>query len=228
MTIYVALDSIDGQTLPTGRIVGINRTVAGLTAAGFAAPTYTTGNNRVVAIDETDDAVWDNDCVPGWFLVGGVVQFTTPVTDLEGLREDIRAAQAQIKAWAVGLDAPAVGQPLAKVQQGHARLYSGLGALYIVCTDATRTIPYRKAYAGLLRQGAADVIKPEQFYSLDTGSFDEPERGDSAIDWWSWVSAPDAPGVPARENIGSNTVIRGNVPAAVQLIGDDWVTGLTG
>lgn len=78
---------IDGHDLPTGKIVGMNSTVAGLREAGFSGRMYR--NRRLVEVDESTDA-WNPDAVPGWFYEdGNVVRALTP-TNSEVVQNDIR------------------------------------------------------------------------------------------------------------------------------------------
>jgi len=68
MTIYLALDYISASfDLPNGEIVAINRTTAGLEAAGYGTAQGYTGNRRR-SIDETS-ADWDINCEPGWYYL---------------------------------------------------------------------------------------------------------------------------------------------------------------
>ena len=100
MTLYLALDQIDGHSIPgqgTGaaRIAGINPTRAGLVAAGFT-PAKGYDALTVQTIDETDSAVWDSDCEPGWYLVGNAVQQAQPLTPAQLVARDIVRFRAAV------------------------------------------------------------------------------------------------------------------------------------
>ena len=82
MTIYFAIDAVDGLTLPNGEIVGIAGDLARLRTNGFDAATYT--GNRLAQI-EHDAAGWNNACESrltdsgttlhhGWYWINGAVK----------------------------------------------------------------------------------------------------------------------------------------------------------
>ncbi len=89
MTIFVALDPVDGFALTDAAlIVGINATAPGLRRAGFGVGTYI--NNRLRDIDETDSDVWDPDCAPGWYWTdANGVQERAPLTNAQQVAQDI-------------------------------------------------------------------------------------------------------------------------------------------
>lgn len=222
MTIYLAIDAAASAPLPNGLIRGIAETSADLVAQGFSASTYT--GQRRPSIDETDSTVWDNDCVPGWYYVGGAVQRQPPVSQLSQLRSAISAFQAQIVEWQDNLNARGVGQPPAKVTQGHNRLYSGLAATYITCRDAGNPLTSRIAFAQLMRYGALDITNVDGFYLQDTGTFDNPPiRGESG-DWFAWVDITANP--VARVNLTSSVRVPGAVAESVNLLGN-WQAEIT-
>ena len=227
-TIHLAIDSADGLTLPAGEIVGLSDSLQGLRDAGFAAATYTGG--RITTIDDTAGS-WDSDAVPGWYLTArsSATNFALsdrlPPSDVEDVRNAVRAFQAQVIAWSKELNDRAVGQPRVKVRQGHDRLYSGLGATYLNCNDTSIPINDRKAFATLMRFGALDITKVDDFYTEDTGSFDEPQgRDGTAADWYAWVDVEANP--VARVNLLSSVTVNGAIAADVNLL-SDWAADIT-
>ena len=101
MTLYLALDTLAGfDVTAAAQIAGINPTARGIEAAGFASADGYTGS-RLVTIDETDDTKWDDDCAPGWYLVGGVVQEEPPLTHTEQVAHDIERFQAAVEREAL-------------------------------------------------------------------------------------------------------------------------------
>ena len=231
MTIHLAVDSVAGVALPNGEIVGIAETAQGLVDQGFSASTYT--GNRVSTIDETDSSVWDNDCVPGWYLVGGEVQFNVPVSDLERLKAAYRRLHRQLNDWADGLDALSRGQPVAKVQSGHDWLYYAKYAAYLFANNLTstsnggtaqnpRSVNVRIGWAGALAQGALGVTSPAQFYADPN----EPNPPTNPISWRN-VTSPYA----ARSLANALDIW----PAAtapdvdtIDLATGSWINSLTG
>ena len=85
---YIALDptGITGHDLPTGWVVGMNSTEAGLRAAGFDATTYT--GNRIVNVDEST-AAWNKDAAIGWFWHNGALKRELPLTNAAQVQRDI-------------------------------------------------------------------------------------------------------------------------------------------
>ena len=227
-TIHLAMDAAAGLTLPAGLIRGLSDSEQGLRDAGFAAATYT--GARLTTLDDAAGD-WNADVQPGWFLtertsatdyaLGQVI----PATDLDDLREAVRAFQAQVIQWSMELNARAVGQPQAKVDQGHARLYSGLGAAYLICRDTARDVNDRKQFATLMAFGAADIRKPDDFYSQDTPTYAEPERGDATAQWHAWVNIEANP--IAQVNLADSVAVVGNIATDVNLLAD-WAADLTG
>ena len=101
MTLYLALDPVTGFAQgAAGAIVGINPTATGIEAAGFASADGYTGD-RLVTIDETDSSVWDDECEPGWYWVGGAVQQAVPLTLAEQVARDIRRFQEAVEREAL-------------------------------------------------------------------------------------------------------------------------------
>ena len=101
MTIRLALDPITGHDIDTtGVIVAISPTTAGLDALGFDSAAGYTGD-RVVSIDETDSAVWNNDCEPGWFHHSNAVQIARPLTVTEQIAVDTSNFQESVEREAV-------------------------------------------------------------------------------------------------------------------------------
>ena len=104
MTVYLALDPVDGLPIATTgliRVIGntaVNARLA-LVAAGLSVFDYT--GNRFVSIDETDDSVWNINCEPGWFIKGGVVQQHKPLTDALQVAVDIRNFKESVEREAV-------------------------------------------------------------------------------------------------------------------------------
>ena len=226
-TIYLAIDNADGLTLPAGEIVGMSDSEQGLRDAGFAASTYT--GNRLTTVDDTA-AGWNADAVPGWYLTSRTnvnnyaIGPAVPPTDIQDLQNAIRAFQAQVVQWSHELNLKSIGQPQAKVAQGHARLYSALGAMYLICRNTTNSLTDRKAYATLMRRGAADIQKPDDFYTEDTPSYDEPRRGDNLATWHSWVDISLNP--VAQVNLADSVGVTGNIPVGVSFL-SDWASTIT-
>ena len=101
MTIRLALDPIAGHDISdTGVIVAISPTTAGLDALGFDSAAGYTGN-RVVSIDETDSAVWNNDCEPGWYHHSSAVQIARPLTVAERIAVDISNFKESVEREAI-------------------------------------------------------------------------------------------------------------------------------
>jgi len=121
VAIYLALDELPVLALPdNGRIVGINATAAGLQAAGLTAAAGYTGN-RVRSIDDSDAAVWTNDCEPGWYLKGGAVQAERPLTDAQQVAVDVASLQASVNREVADLEELLARERIAPhVDSGHA------------------------------------------------------------------------------------------------------------
>ena len=227
-TVYLAMDSATGLTLPRGRIAGLSDSVQGLRDAGFTTSPYS--GTRLTTIDDAA-ANWNSDVEPGWFLFTrtSATNFTLgqsrPLTDLDDLRQAIRDFQSQVVVWSANLNARGVGQPIAKIDQGHNRLYSGLAATYLICNNNTdHTLDQRKQYATLMRFGAADITKVDDFYTEDTGTFNPPpNRGDSG-DWFTWVNISANP--IARVNLVNSVSVTGTIAASVNLLGN-WFEDIT-
>lgn len=221
-TIHLAIDAEAGLTLPAGQIVGLSDSLQGLRDAGFSNSPY--NGNRRTTIDDAASG-WNSDVVPGWMLrsrTSATVYELGPnvaISDLEDMRNAIRDLQAQVIAWSRELNDRAVGQPRAKVRQGHDRLYSGLCATYLNCRNTTYSAANRKAYANLMRFGALDITKVDDFYTEDTGSFAEPpNRGESTAEWYTWVNITANP--IERVNLVNSVRVIGDVPVSVNLLGD--------
>jgi len=100
---YLALDRITGYSAPTGRIVGLNQTLPGLRAAGFAGTTYR--GTRLVDVDESDSTAWDPNCTIGWFWQDGAVsqsltanasdQLALDIAVFKGIFESVEASDFQ-------------------------------------------------------------------------------------------------------------------------------------
>ena len=221
MTIYLAIDAVTGQALPNGVIAGMDTDLDRLRNRGFARATYT--GNRLATIDHTA-AGWDNDAQPGWFWLGGEVKPAIPATNLDDLKDAIRTFQGQVVGWSAGLVARGVAQPRAKVDQGHDRLYSCLGAVYLGARDTSHTLTNRKIWVSNLTTGAQDIRKVDDFYTEDTGSFDEPPARGTSGSWYAWVDI-SAPGTKLA--LTSSVAITGTVPAAIDLLDTEWVDALT-
>ena len=86
--IFLALDrtNIDGHDLPTGRIVGINKSRTDLRAAGFDGRTYR--GQRLVQLN-LSSSNWDDDCTIGWYYQGGKVVQSLAPTSIEQVQSDI-------------------------------------------------------------------------------------------------------------------------------------------
>ena len=230
MTLYLAVDPVTGITLPSGQIVGIAETAAGLVAQGFASQTYS--GNRRPTINETDASVWSNDCEPGWYYNNGSVQLNAPQTDAQRLQAGFRAFHQQMNNWADGLDALSRGQPASKVQAGHDWLYFAKYAGFLIANNLTstsdggtptvRSVNVRLGWAGAMVQGALNVASPAQFYA----DLNEPNAPTTPISWRN-LTSPYA----ARE-LGSATIIRiaSSAPSidTINLATGTWIEQLTG
>ena len=100
MTVRLALDPVAGFRLnQVGLIAAINPTVSGLDAV--TQTTYTGFGVR--NIDETDTAVWDDNCEPGWYWADGKVQPSKPLTNAERVVVDIanfkEAVEREAQDW---------------------------------------------------------------------------------------------------------------------------------
>ena len=216
-TIYLAIDEVDGLTLPLGQIKGLSDSEASLRTAGFDATTYT--GNRLSTVDD-QAAGWDNDVEPGWYLTAtNTVADTLPSTDLADLRQAIRDFQAQVLQWYAAVNALAVGQPADRVADGRRRLYEALGAVYLFSTNTANSLADRKLFASNMRFGAADITKADDFYASTVSVLggDDPDRT-GAVDWHCWVD-PTNPGGP-RRNLANSAVVNGMVGGATNLLGD--------
>lgn len=87
--IFLALDrtGIDGHDLPTGKIVGINKSRSDLRAAGYDGRKYR--GQRLVQLNINSDK-WDDDCTVGWFYQNGAVVRSLAPTNAEKVEGDIR------------------------------------------------------------------------------------------------------------------------------------------
>lgn len=232
-TVYFAIDAADGLSLPDGLIVGMSDSLTVLRSNGFAAGTYT--GNRLAQIDH-EAAGFNADCQPrllgsdgttvlrnGWYWIGGETKARIE-SELLDLQEAIRTYQRQVVAWNAELIARGVGQPPGKVTQGHNRLYSSLGYIYLISRDSSNSLADRKILVANMTTGAQDIRKVDDFYTADTGtSFDAPPRGESTSRWTGWVAIAN----PGTKLLLANSVeIVGNVPVAVNLLGDDWVAAI--
>ncbi len=234
MTVYFAIDNADGLTLPNGEIVGMSFSEANLRANGFDASTYNATNNRLAEIED-DDNGFNSNCEPrlvvdgatirnGWYWINGETKASIPPSDLDDLKQAIRTYQRQVVAWNGELVARGVGQPIAKVQQGHNRLYSSLGYIYVVCRNSSHSLADRKILVANMTTGANDIRKVDDFYTEDTGAFAEPgARGNTARDWYSWVDISDP---STKLNLTASVSVSGAIATDVNLLGDDWVAAI--
>lgn len=209
MTLHIAVDSVPQVALPSGKIVGIARSVQGLRDAGFAASTYT--GNRVSSIDETADGVWDNNCEPGWFLVNGNVQQAEPRSALEKMQDALSAFLTQCDDWENGLNAQATGQPATKVAIGHDYLWRARGGAYLIGNDTTLTAAEREAWAKQAIFGAADITSVASFYMHF--------RGTGVSNWITWVQIDRTanPKTFTRVNLANAIAVSGTIPDNIVL-----------
>ena len=234
MTIYMAIDQADGLTLPDGEIVGLTDNLTRLRTNGFDATTYT--GNRLAQVDESTNN-WNSACQArivdasdntienGWYIVSGAVKPTVPSSELQDLKDACRGWQQQVVAWNEGLILRGIGQHRNKVAQGHDRLYSGSGAVYLYANNTSHSLANRKIFVANMSTGAMDIRKVDDFYTEDTGNFpDVPERGTSG-NWFCWVD-PASPG--DKLNLIDSETITGTIAASVNLLGDEWVAALSG
>lgn len=84
--IFLALDRIDGIDLPTGRIVGINKSRTALRNAGFDGRTYK--GQRLVQIN-VNSQNWDDDCTIGWYYQDREVRRKLTLTNAQIVENDI-------------------------------------------------------------------------------------------------------------------------------------------
>ena len=233
-TIYLAIDEVTGLTLPNGEIKGLSDSEANLRTAGFDAITYT--GNRLSTIDD-QTAGWDDDVEPGWFRIGATVVAAIPPTDLQDLHQSIRDFQSQVVSWGENLNARSIGQPRAKVDEGHDRLFSCLGALYLIANNTAHSQTSRKLFAANLRFGAMDITKVDDFFTASTNPFPPTSAQDATIvdsgesrtrfhtpgivsRWYTWVNIT-TPGV--RVNLNDSVFVNGNVPTTALLLGEEWI-----
>ena len=164
MTIYLALDPIDGgPALPSGRIAGIGETSAGLTAQGFSQSTYR--QNRRRSIDETDSDVWDNDCEPGWFYnhAAGAVQLEAPMSDLDTLKSRFRAFHDSAEKLSIKLSARAAAgwHSPELVLKGQSWIFHAAHeAAYMVGLNTSHSAAVKARFA-LVGKGILDAIFAE-------------------------------------------------------------------
>ena len=154
MTIHLALDPARADHgFPDGRIAGINRTEQGLRDAGFDNPPYT--GQRLVTIDETDGAVWDGACVPGWYYVAGAVVAALAQTDTEQFNADLARFQAVYERADVDLQALLVWERTDRREvAGHTWVEDLLHGWMIPWTR--RCVAAAAAYRALLAQASPD------------------------------------------------------------------------
>ena len=224
-TIHLAVDAVTGLALPDGQIKGLSDSEAGLRAAGFAADPYT--GNRLSTIDD-EAAGWDDDAQPGWYLIGAAVMPKVPSTDLDEMKDAMRAFQNQVVAWSAELTHRGVSQKPAKVTQGHERLRNALGAMYLICRNATHTAANRKIWATRMVRGALRIQSVDDFYSTDTVDFPPQgqtvgEPGMATSRWYCWVDISN-PSVAVA--LDGSVYVTGNVPASVNLLGEDWIDAI--
>jgi len=142
----------------------------------------------------------------------------------EGIPAAARLALDAFTGWARQLEQVGRAQPDAQRAKVHDYLYRGLEGLYLTLTDKSATA-YNEAgkikYAEEWGSGAADVTDARTFYAkakiltAPTGPF-------------SWVSNPTAPtDTPQRLNLANGVTVSGTEPDDVDLIGGDWIAGLT-
>lgn len=82
----LALDTIsDSYPLPSGVIVGLNPTVAGLRDAGFPEATYT--GQRLVEVN-TATSAWDQNCTTGWYWQDSQVRQFLQLTNADKVQRD--------------------------------------------------------------------------------------------------------------------------------------------
>ena len=223
--IHLAIDQVAGLTLPSGEIKGLSDSVQGLRDANFDATAYT--GNRLSMIDDAS-AGWDSDVVPGWFLVGAAVQPFVPLTDLDELKNDIKAFQSQVSAWSEELSARGVAQKPTKVTQGQERLRNALGAAYLICRDTNHSAANRKIWVTNMRTGALQIQTVDDFYATDTADFPPAgqtvgEPGDANSRWYCWVNIT----APATKLLLTASVfVTGNVPTDVNLLDPAWVDAI--
>ena len=235
MTIYFAIDTVNGLTLPNGEIVGIADDLARLRTNGFDAATYT--GNRLAQI-EHDASGWNNACEArltdsgttlhhGWYWIGGAVK-PSYSTDIADLKAAIRGFQSQVVGWSQELVHRGVGQTRAKVDQGHDRLLSALGACYLICRNTSHSQTNRKIWISNMTTGANDIRKVDDFYSSDTATF--PPNGETVntfgavSNWYCWIDI-SAPGT--KLNLASSVAVSGTIPTSTVLLADTWVEALT-
>ena len=224
MPIYLAIDEVPSVALPDGEIVGMSDSLAGLRAAGFTSPPYR--NNRRQQVDETTSA-WNQECIPGWYLVSGSVQQAKPLTALERKKAALRSLHVQLHVWADGLDEAARGQPIRRVNAGHQWLFYKHYAAYLIgsglVNGATYTDDQIIAWAAASATGAADTQSVAQFYAA------EPLTGDLAdgpIGPMTWVNPATGVKVDLEDSIAIAAVSTVELDD-VDLNAGAWIDALT-
>lgn len=227
MTIYLALDAIaDGAPLPSGRIVGIAETTAGLVAQGFRSGTYR--GNRRRSIDETDSSVWDNDCTVGWYYHNGSVQFDVPLTAAQTLRQLYRtlneeASRLSIKLAnraAEGWHAPGL------VAKGNAWIYHAAHeAAYMVALNSTHSATVKTRFAttgiGILRAILAEQDSETLYNGVEP--IDAPTGPVLVVNLSTGAQIPFASAVEITPSSGGYPA----APASADLGGGSWVERIT-
>ena len=236
MTVYFAIDAVNGLTLPDGEIVGLTSDLTRLRTNGFDAATYT--GNRLAQIDE-NAAGWNSACQPritdssnnvienGWYWVNGVV-VPTFSSELDDMKNEIYNWQNQALIWTAGLQTRGVVQPPAKEAQGRARILSSGGYIYLVCNNSSHSLTDRKIMVANTATGAQDVRKVDDFYSTDTGTF--PPSGGThntfgvTSSWHNYIDIAD-PSTKLRLS-DTQAVVMGNIPTSVLLLDREWVANI--
>ena len=232
MTIYFAIDSATGLTLPDGEIVGLTDDLTRLRTLGFDATTYT--GNRLAQIED-DAAGWNTSCTsritdasdnvlqPGWYWINGAVQ-QSYVSELDDLKDALYTWQQQAIAWAEQLQTHGVAQSPEKEAQGRARLLSACGYLYLVTRNSTHSLANRKILTANMTTGALNIRKVDDFYGNDTATF-PPSGGThntfgASSTWHAWVDIA-APSTKIALSATQATVT-GNIPTGTLLLDPDW------
>ena len=184
------------------------------TAAGFTGTRQKLNANN----DPTIFPAWDDDVETGWYIFNGAFSKLPPRTPLQELKDETNATLDQMDAWDNLLDTLSHGYDASLVQTGHDYLWRARGAMYLVLSNSTYTVPQKLAFVKAVRLGALDITSVSAFYT----SF-EGDPGPTVSSWCIWVNPSDAD----RINLINSMVITGTIPDTVALYARQWVEALT-
>ena len=226
MTLYLAIDRVTDVAAPDGLIRGIAETTADLVAQGFPANTYR--GNRRASIDETDSSVWNNDCIPGWYLVGGAVQSGKPLSSLERLKRGFRSIETAARVLSVRLaDRGAAGwHSPSLVDKGNAWLYHGaFEASYMVGRSTALTLIQKTRFTvtglAILNSILAEQNSETLYNNIEPLAIPTQAQLMVNLDTGQPYTFPNAVAITG----GSNGYP--DVPTSADLGGGSWIDDLT-